>query len=104
MGSGFGYIIFLIRFICLFSSDTCKSVDYAVIEELHEVEYFNYQKDTILDQHAVSAETVLKSEGIDATGHKILGMLLLLLLLLSFSSFCVFYLNESSKNCAALTI
>ena len=43
MGSEFGYI-FLIRFICLFSSYICKSVDFVMLEEVHEVEYVNYQR------------------------------------------------------------
>ena len=95
MESGFRYTVFLIWCMCLFTLQTCKSVDFAVLEEVHVVEHFNYQKDTILDKFNTSAEGALESDGIDATGHKILGIPLLLLLLLLLL-FCMFYPKESN--------
>ena len=80
MESRFRNTVFLIFSICLFAPHTCKSVDFIVLEAVHDVEHFNYQKDTILDQFE-TVETALKSEGIDATGHKILGTIFLLLCL-----------------------
>ena len=91
MESGFRYTVFLIWCMYLFTLQTCKSVDYAALEEVHVVEHFNYQKDTILDKFGTSAEAVLEGEGIDEKGHKILGTPLLLLLLS-----CMFCPNESN--------
>ena len=70
---GSSHRMFLILFPSVFGLYLCKSMEFAILEEAHTETHFNYQKDSILDQFRTSADTVVKTDTINANKHKILG-------------------------------